>query len=677
MRKSGLTAGTPPLLLVLVFANTGLPVHAQEPQDITELDEIVVQETEEPVTSQPLGTAIRGETLSTLPGSAGDPLRALQSLPGLVYTDDENALPAVRGSRPDDNYFQTDFVPATYLFHAGGTISVYNTDLVESFSIYPSAYSAEFSGVTGGVFDVTLRDPQTDRLQGTIDLSFLHFGALIEGPIARDQSFYLAGRASVLDVFVEDQLEEEDGITIEQFPKYTDYQGKYVWAPSDESKLTFQINGATDEFDATVREDSEEIATDPIFAGRNYEETSFNEQALVWEGQLDDNLGLKTALAHSASQSVGQAGGAGDIDIKTDDLLLKSRAIWELSEQHELSLGAQVLQTEADLDIAFSLPPCSEFDPDCQITGSPRLETAEVVEAVATQFYVQDSWSLTDRLTLFPGVAFQSENYLDKSFVEPRLAAEFSVSDSLVLNAGTGLYHQFPGFIEVNEVFGNPELDYIKSVHGVVGLEKTFNDGWHLKADAHYKLLDDLVTTDDDLRFTNEGEGSAYGLDLLLRKRLTDRLSGWLSVGWSEARRKDKRTGQSFVFEYDQPYNVTLVGSYKLSDRWSIGAKLWAHSGAPYTPVVGATADDEVEGLYNPEYGTLNSARFDDYQRLDIRVDRTFKRRKGKNMSAYLEVLNALGRKNVSGLDYSADYSEATEVEQLPTILALGFKASF
>lgn len=661
------------LVVALLF-----PFQSAVAQDTAvELEAVVVEESGNPEPGQPLGIGLSGETLSTAPGSGGDPLRTLQSVPGMAFTDDESALPAVRGSRPDDNYFQTDFVPTSYLFHAGGAISVYNPSLVKSFSIYPSAYGAEFSGVTGGIFDVELRDPLADRFHATLDLSFLHAGILLEGPVGENQSFYLGGRFSLLDIFVEDQLPEEDGVQVTQFPRYTDYQGKYVWNLDSGNKLTAQFNGASDELDATVAEDSEEIDTEPVFAGRNFEKESFNEQSLVWDHAGSDRLTLKTALSHNTSSEKGQAGGAGSFDINGDAWLLKTRATVVLDDRHEIVTGAQITRSETDIDVSFNAPACSEFEADCQISTADRLSTVETIDLVTTQAYVQDNWSVTDRLTLFPGLALQSEDYLDQQFVEPRLAMEYNLTDSLVLSAGTGIYHQFPGFLEVNQVFGNPELEYIESIQGVVGLQKNFENGWDIKSELYYKQLDNLVSGNDDTRYDNSGEGTAYGLDLLLRKTLTNRASGWLSASFSEATRKDADTGKSFVFEYDQPYNVSLVGQYKISEKWSIGAKYWLHSGAPYTPVIGSTEDDTVAGLYNPQYGELNSERFSDYSRLDVRLDRKFQRSKGRTMSAYLEVLNVLGHKNIAGFDYNVDYSEKESIEQLPRFFALGFKATY
>ncbi|MCB1756354.1 MAG: TonB-dependent receptor [Gammaproteobacteria bacterium] len=660
-------AMTPPLL-----AQTGDSAEAIELQGI-----IVEQQGEEPLPELPLGTGISGETLRRIPGAGGDPLRGLQSLPGLNFADDSEAEPAVRGSRPGDNYVQADFLPVGYLFHAGGVISVFNADLIEAFNIYPSAYGPEFSGFTGAAIDVQLRDPKTDRLHTTFDASFLQAGLLVEGPVADGQSFYLAGRMSYLDLLVADQLDEEDGITFEQFPKYTDYQGKYVWKLAEDSTLRLQLNGATDKQEITVDEDSEEIDNDPIFAGRIYDSRNFNEQGLVWEQRAGRGISIKSALAHSNFSGQAQAGGAGQADIETEGWSLKSHARLPLNERHEIGLGGRLSRLNADLDIAFNAPACTEFEPDCSFTDAERLTTTQSLTINSAELFIKDNWYASDRLTLFPSLVWQSEDYLNKQFLEPRFSLEYSFSDDLILSAGTGLYHQMPEFEQVDEVFGNPELDYIESLHGVIGIQKFLDDGWEIKTELYYKKLDKLVTGSDASRYSNDGKGYAYGVDVLVRKDASEKLSGWLSLSLSKARREHKLTGDSFAFDYDQPVNATLVGKYRFSRKWSLGGKLWMHSGAPYTPVIGATPDEQISGLYNPQYAEVNSKRLPLYSRLDMRVDRTFRRVGHKQISAYLEVLNLLDARNVSGYDYNGDYSERKKVSQLPRIIALGIRAEF
>lgn len=645
--------------------------------DTTELEEIVVEEEGEPEAKLPLGIGISGSTLTNAPGSGGDPVRTLQSLPGLAFTNDEEALPAVRGSRPGDNYFQADFAPINYLFHLGGVISVFNTDLIKTFNVYQSAYGPEFSGVTGGVFDVELREPKNDRFRSTVDISFLHAGVVIEGPVTENQAFYLAGRVSYLDLLLADQIPEEDGIKIEKFPKYSDYQGKYVWKPSEDNSLTFQINGAADTAQIEVAEDSIEIETDPIVAGTIFFDTRSHEQALMWDTKVTNKLEVKTLLSHTNAVEEGKFGGVGEIYVESDGLFLKTRASYALSDNHDLIVGAQVAREKVDLDLALSLPVCGELDADCILTGSERLTSQKKFNFTGIRAYVKDNWYVTDKLTLYPGLSFQSEDLLDKQFIEPRMALEYSLSDDTILSAGVGQYQQAPDYLESDDVFGNPDIEYTNALHAQVGVQRIFDGGWDVKSELYYKSLDNLVTSDDILDYTNDGEGYAYGLDTLIRKDLSNKLSGWASISLSKARRKDKRTGETFVFEYDQPINVSLVGQYKLNEKWSFGSKLWVHSGAPVTPVIGATEDADIPGFYRPQYGKLNSSRFPTYHRVDLRIDRAFKRKKDNTMTAYIDILNVLGTENAADYDYNADYTEKTIAPQLVGAVSLGFKATF
>ncbi|MEE9320996.1 MAG: TonB-dependent receptor [Granulosicoccus sp.] len=672
--------------LIAIASLVALPTMATNAQSVdaentTELEEVVVdsksEDSSEPVAKQPLGIGISGQTLRNTPGSAGDPLRTLQSLPGMVFADDESAEPAVRGSRPGDNIFEVDFLPAGYLYHVGGVVSVFNSELVEAFDIYPAAYGPEFFSATGGVFDIRLRDPADDRLRATFDANFLQAGLLLEGPITENQSFYLAGRRSYLDLLIEDQIEEDDGVRIVEFPKYDDYQGKYVWQLSADTTLRAQISGASDILAAEISEDAEDIETDPILAGAVFERSDFHAQGLVLESRFGQRGRLKSAIAHQTSSVEAQAGGAGALSVDNDNWHLKSHLMRSVNSRHDLTIGADFSQLTADVELDINDPGCTEFESACRLTGAERLAVNETVQVNLLHAFVKDIWYVSDRLTLYPGLSLQAEDYTDTQFVEPRLAMEYSARDDLILSAGLGIYHQMPEFGQINEVLGNPDLDHITATHAVLGVEKSYSDKWQLKTEVYYKAFDNLVAGDDLLRYNNDGEGYAYGLDALIRKELTDKWSGWLSLSLSNAQREQTQTGSSFPFDYDQPVNATLVANYKASPKWNFGSKLWMHSGAPFTPITGASENADNPGLFDPEYGGINSERLPMFSRLDVRVDRIFQQRANKQISVYTEILNVFDNKNVSGYDYNRDYSERTSVAQLPRILSLGIKATF
>ena len=57
---------------------------------------------------QPGRTSLSGAELARVPGAGGDPMRAIQALPGVATVDDSSSEPAVRGSRPFDNVYFVD-----------------------------------------------------------------------------------------------------------------------------------------------------------------------------------------------------------------------------------------------------------------------------------------------------------------------------------------------------------------------------------------------------------------------------------------------------------------------------------------------------------------------------------------------------------------------------------------
>jgi len=661
----------------LAAADLQAQSRADESDDAVVLEEILVEPEGEPEPRRPLGIGVSGETLRTTPGSAGDPLRSLQAFPGMTYTDDQSALPAVRGSRPEDNFFVADTVPVGYLFHAGGVVSVFNSDLIESFEIYPSAYGPAYAGGNGAVFDVRLRDPASDEFNAVIDVSVLQAGALVEGPINATSSFYLAGRFSYLDLLVADQLEEDDGISFIQFPRYTDYQGKYVWRPDDDTTVRVQAVGATDEQELDIAPDSGEIEQEPIFAGRHFDTSRFDEQSLVWEQALGERLRATSTVSHANGSSRFQAGGAGRGDVTESSYLLKSDLHSTLNERHDIAFGGSVTRINADLGLALNDPACTEFEAECQISGAERREIERNLTFTSFHGHVQDSWYANDRLTLMPGLSFRADDVLDGRFVEPRLALEYDLGNDTVLSAAVGQYHQLPGYLEIDREFGNPDLDYIESRQAVIGIQRVFANGLDIKTELFHKQLDQLVSGSESTRYDNDGEGTAYGLDTLIRGTVNDRLSGWVALSFSQAERNNRRTSERFDFSYDQPFNVSVVADYRITDEWRLGAKLWVHSGATYTPITGAEPDDEIEGYYNPQYGRLNSERLPTYHRLDLRIDKTLTRRSGNTTELYAEVFNVLDTKNVSYYDYSADYSERAEVSQLPRIAGVGIKMTY
>jgi len=615
-------------------------------------------------------TVISGDQLRQVPGSAGDPLKGLQALPGVAMVNDASSAPAIRGSGPGDNAYYVDSLPVGKLFHFDG-LSVFNGDLIEDFNLYSAAFGPQYRNVTGAVLDVALRNPRTDRLGGKTNVSLIGADFLVEGPVSGNQSFYFAARRSYFDLLIGER--ENKGVT-RQLPSYYDYQGKYLWNLNDANRLSLHLLGAGDSLKFKVSRDSDVALAQPVLEGTSQIKTSYGTQALVWDSELSADAGNKLALGHTRQLDTENMGSAGTIFAERNTTFVREQLRLQLTVNHEVSLGANYERLNADLDLDFKNQTCTQFDPNCDLTTATRSQLKDSFPVDFWDVSAKDRWRVLPQLTLIGGLRYSRENYLDKSYTEPRVGAEWEWSERTLLTAGWGKHNQFPADLQVLREFGNPKLSHIKAEHSVLGIAQKLDAGWSWKAETYYKKFSDVVVNDPVQIYVNGGSGNAYGVEMLIKKDPTARLSGWFALTLSQSARRNDITGEAFRFQFDQPVNATLVATYRLSNNWSLGAKWTYHTGTPVTPIV--DRGTYPDGRVRPIYGAVNSERLPDYHRLDLRLSRSFVFNTW-NLNAYFEVINAYNHKNVSGYDYGPNYDKKEAVYQLPLLPFFGIQAEF
>ncbi len=617
-------------------------------------------------------TVLTGDELRTVPGTAGDTMKALQSLPGVAVADDSSSEPAVRGSRPSDNAYYIDFLPVGYLFHVGGLVSVVHSELVNQFELYSAAFGPEYADVIGAVLDVNLRAPRTDRLGGVINVSLLGADFLVEGPVNDKQSFYFAVKRSYIDLLV-DTVEDEDSGVIVTVPRYYDYQGKYIWNLNSQHQLSFHATGASDHLDFKIPANSGLGTQQPALAGDSAIDTSYGTQALVWDADLSGHMSNKLALGHTLDTNTSLIGDALKATARTHTWFAREQFKFKPSADHETSLGGSLQSVRAEYDINALNARCTEYEAECDFTSAPRVQDTGRISARITNLYAKNRWQFTPEWALTGGVHHSHDGYLDRRYTEPRVGAEWKWSPSLLFTAAWGRHHQFPAGDQVVTGFGNTGLWHLRATHGVLGVSQQLDEGWSWRVEAYQKTFSDFVVrAPRPVNYLNGASGQARGLELLIKREPKHKLSGWLSLSLSSARRQNDTTGQEFPFEFDQPVIANLVLQYKQSDRWQFGAKWSYHSGAPDTPIVGPSGF-YPDGRVRPGYGEINSERLPSYHRLDLRVDYVLSPR----FRVYGEVINAYARKNISGYSYNADYTVRKDVTQLPFLPSFGVVVKF
>lgn len=621
--------------------------------------------------------------LLNVPGGFGDPLQAIYSLPGVVPTEEAGGAPAVRGSGPEDNAFLVDFLPASYIFHDFGH-SIFNENLIREFGLKAAGFGSRYGRATGAVFDVSLRDPRVQRLTTTIDASLLRAGALLEGGVGETQSFYVAGRFSVIDKILDAadfQPDEEDDLTFDQFPKDHDYQAKYLWRLGSHHRVEVSAIGARDEAAATFGARSEDALLDPGMTGRTSLEREFASQAMRWIFE-DERHRLQTAIGHlHESRMQKQGNGAEFLDIDTDEWTFRSQYDYRLSNAHTLGAGVEYQRSDYDYGIRLRYRSCSIFSPNCD-TDKGELTVANDEQRVATaDAFVEDIWTLAPGVMLTSGVHFARNEYLDESHAEPRVAAQWQLNPSLELRASWGKYHQMPEIDQIVPIFGNRQLDSPEATHYVLGATYKPAGLWSITTDIYYKSLDNVVVdVPEPTMYVNAATGKAYGAELLINRDRGNRWYGWLSLSASKTERRNELTGESIPFDYDVPVVANLVLNYRINSNWEAGLRWNLRSGMPYTPIIDNKPNPDFPGYFLPVYGALNSERASPYHRLDLRFERSFDHGRVSG-SYYIDIINAYARKNGGSVTYeaiegSSDY-RLVEEESLPFFPSFGVKITF
>lgn len=620
------------------------------------LEEVLITGKDE--TTDPTEMNKKTKLLFSVAGAAGDPLQSIYALPGIALSNNDGpggSEPVIRGSAPQDNAYFIDMVPATYIFHNFGN-SIFDKNLISSFDLYPAAFSSQYGNATGGIIDVTLREPRNQDLSTTLHTSILSSGIFVESGLSQNQAFYASYRRSMMDQFVdgEDVSDDEPGLQIDQLPISHDYQLKYHWSINEENSLSLIAAGASDLIGATFGEGNNEVARDPDFAGPAAIDQGFDSQGIIWNWAQGDKS-LKSIVTHISEKEKFTYGANQHEITNANRYLGRFRYDQSLNKHHRFTTGLSIEDVAYDIDINAKIVACSELAPDCSTVDAEFVSYKDTLNMNNYEFYIEDLWSLTDQHALLFGLHYSNDDYLNEGRVEPRFMWKYLINDTLSTQAAAGRYSQLPQLREIIDVLGNPELTTVKSDHYTWGISQTFAEGWRWNIDLYYKTMSDLVLSSEldntTENYSNNATGKARGIEFLINKELTDRWYGWAALSLSKTDRTNSTTGETVKFEYDKPILFNFVANRMIGERWMIGFKWNYQSGGRYTPVTHLVPSN-TPSVLEPVYGELNSEQYPDYHQLDFRAEYTRPKSWGY-WKFYIDILNVYNRENVEEYDYA------------------------
>lgn len=595
---------------------------------------------------EPTKRRMESKELVRVAGTRGDPLRAIEVMPGVGQSSGE---PIIRGASGYESAIFLDGSPVPFLYHFGGLTSFVHPRLVDHVELYPGNFSARYGRVTGGIVETGLRKPG-DEFSGMIDLNLIDSSLLLETPISDNWSIAVAGRRSNIDL-VFDNLVPEDAFDVVAAPVYFDYQGILQYASPSGTEFRIAAFGSKDSLRFVFAEPSSENAE---LRGSLFGEIEFHRIQLMHKTRLSDvkqrlQLGL-------GKQYLTQQFGP-NIKAYFDIYEFDARAEWEIPFGDRLALVSGLDATGQYLTGAYRGPAATsqEGTPDDASTDTVVVDEASIT-LLNPAAYVELRASPVAEWQLVPGVRVDYYHQLRDVSINPRFSQRYSVTASTVLKQGIGLYSQPPIYHEAFAPIGNPELEPYHSVHTSLGVEQKLVEGLSVDVEGFHKyLFNRIVNTPqgEEPHFINDGEGRIYGVEAGTTYNSDFGLSGQLSYTLSRSERRD-RDEDWRLFDQDQTHILNLAGSYEIGAGWELSTRFRYVSGNPVTPVEGSVYDT-IRGLYVPLYGAQNSARDPAFHQLDLRVQKAFTIGSGY-IAPYLDVQNVYNSANPSGFTYSYDY---------------------
>lgn len=607
--------------------------------------------------------------LQRIPGAAGDLVKSLTVMPGVVNLQVPLGYSGVtiRGSSPQDSKVFVDGFDVPVIFHNIGFRANLPAEAIASMDYIPGGFDVAYGRASSGIIDVKTR-PGADQRSTQAEVSLLDGGLLAQGPAGEATRYMVSLRRSTIDFALPALLPDDVNLSFTTVPSYWDAQLRLDHELSRKWRLSLSGIGAVDVVALyTSKQEVEEKRIAQEFGFGRLTAT-----ARYQDGPWTASFAL-SALHAELHTDIGRMQ---HVDLETPSLTPRAevgRAVANrgilggLVRDLSLRAGAEAPITRTKLGLAISQEtrdgePEPPEDPD---DVSTMFDGTFVLPNVAT--WLAASANLGPRLRATAGVRLDYFGRNEELALQPRVDLSYKLAPRWTALASGGMFTRAPEF---QSELTQDDLLAERSNQAIAGLRFEPREGARVQASAYYYDRDKLITHEEDGSLANRGQGHTVGSELLATYRGGPWFA-WLSYSYSRSERVDQPGGKERLFSYDQPHSMNAAASWQLG-KWQLGARFQLYSGLPYTPVAGATFDSDRD-RYMPNYGEPNSERAPIHHQLDLRVDRSWKWGPVQ-MTGFLDVQNVYMNESPITYEYSYDYTQRAAVRSIPILPSIGLR---
>lgn len=617
-----------------------------------------------------------------------DIVKSLLTLPGVTNAGEGQSGFNVRGGGADQNLILLDEATIYNSSHLFGLFSVFNPDAIKDLKLYKGGIPARYGGRLSSVLDIYQKEGNSKEFHMNGGIGLISSRLMAEGPIVKDRGSYLvAGRGSYAHLFL--KLTDNDNSAY-----FYDLNTKISYKLNENNNLYFSgyfgrdVFSLNETFVNTYGNSVLNLRWNHLFSDKLFSNMSFIYSDYYYGLELDfvgflwnsgiKNYNFRYDFKHYLSDKLKLTYGANaiyysfnpgkiepsrsDSGINADQLEKKYAfesafyidAEHQLTEKLTVSYGVRYSNF-----LRLGEQTLNVYENNQPVTFNSAFQIYESAEPIGTVSYGKNE------------TIAQFDNF------EPRLSVAYALNDNQSVKASYNRMSQYlhlisntqsPTPLDVwapSDQFLKPQL---LDQYAIGYFQNFKDDNYSLEIESYYKTIKDrvdyidganLIANEAIERVVLNGRGRAYGIEFLLRKN-SGRITGWLA--YTLARTEQQVAGRTpdepginngnwYKTGFDKLHDLSVVGNYKLNEKWRFGATFAFQTGQPVTYPNGQY---EYLGITIPNFSSRNDSRLPAYHHLDLAATLTPSKNKDRKWFAewVFGIYNVYNRQNAASITF-------------------------
>ncbi len=678
--------------------------------------------------SQMSSNVVQMAMVKNLPVILGevDLLKIIQLLPGVQSGTEGTSGFYVRGGGPDQNLILLDGVPVYNVNHLFGFFSVFNAEAINNATLIKGGFPARYGGRLSSVLDVRMKEGNSNEFKADVSVGLISSRATLEGPIVKDKSsFIVSARRTYLDVLAQPLIwlgnktnsgyGSDERISAGYY--FYDLNAKINYKFSDRSRVF--LSAYTGDDQAYF---SDKFSYDKSDFGGDFTKVTSTTKfrlkwgnittSLRWNYMFNNKLFSNTTLTYSRYRFLTGMG----FEEKEEGKITGESKFEYISGIYDA--GAKIdfdYLPSPDHFIRFGLNYTNHvFNPGVTLyrdkyegfTGIDTTLGNKKVFANEINLFAEDDFKIGSRLKINAGLHFSNIFLKNTSYnsLEPRISARFLITPELSAKAAFSTMNQYLHLLSNTSIglptdLWLPVTDSIKPQNSwqyAAGLAYSLTEQIDISVEGFYKEMINLIEykegasflsfNDDWQQKIEIGKGNSYGMEFLVEKN-AGKLTGWIGYTLSYAYRTfpNINNGMQFPYKYDRRHDMSVVLTYKFSERVDAGMTWVYGTGNAVTLVTDKfekMLPAQTFGYYEDllgSYNNRNGFRMPGYHRLDLGVNLHKQKKHGRSTWSW-GVYNAYNRLNPFMLyieDHGDKPSKLMQLSLFPVIPSFSYRFKF